>query len=1370
MKTKLLLVAMLLCMAMSYAQKTYVPDNNFEQALIDLGYDDVLDDYVLTANINTITNLNLRNTGIDDFKGLQDFESLIDLKLIAYNSKNLNFSNMVALEKLDIHLSYSDLPNLSKNVALKTLTIRGIEQSASVGDLNLKNNLDLEELSVSVSARFLDLSNHTKLKYVSTRNVTGLNLSNCTALDALLINKLGSKGLDLNNCTTLRLLQIGRGTYRNLDLSSCIALKILKLDNNMLVDLNLIKNTILNSISITNCEKLKFINLKNGNNENIQKFIVNNNPDLTCIGVDDATYFTTKWVNIDSHTFFSEECNYTRELTHIPDNNFEQALIDLGYDDVLDDYVPTANINTITSLDVSNKNIADLTGIAGFVELTSLGCKNNALTSLDLSQNPDLSWLNCKNNALTNLNFSQNLKYLFCENNNLTSLDLSQNLEFENLYCSSNALTNLDLSKNPKLDYLFCENNNLTSLNVKNGNNTHIRAFRVTNNPDLSCITVDDIQYSISNWRDRDSQVIFTEDCSNLSTELTYVPDNNFEQALIDLGYDDVLDDYVFTVYINNIVELNISNKDITDLTGVEGFSNLENLNCSNNKLTHLDFSKKTILRSLNCSNNQLTSLDLSKHKNLNNLDCSSNKLTSLNVKNGKYSKYFEFSALNNPDLTCITSDPYAAIYWKNKVDSQTSFSTDCEGIYAGLTYVPDNNFEQKLIDLGYDDVLDDYVLTSEIERITEFDDSGSYYIDFTGLEAFINLRSLSMFLDRFNNKTVDLSKMVYLEKLSIRLDKSGVPDIRKNLALKEIRISTSDVTAILNLKNHLALEKLYVVNSQRGSTNFLDLSNHTKLKEVYINKVTGLNLSNCTALESVKAGNCTEGINLTNCTALKKLDFGSTRIFPYFSSLDVSTCTALESIIIEENRNLKKLDFSKNTKLKELGLYYLLNLESLNLKNGNNTNMTLGKVRIFPVLTCVTVDDVAYATANWKEKFYNVTFSTDCSASTDLTYVPDNNFEQALIDLGYDTVLDDYVPTANINFITNLDISNKSITDLTGIEDFVELITLNCNNNLLTSLDTRHNTELVTFTSDNNKLTYLDICENHKTTYFSANNNAFTGLNVKNGNNTNFTYFSALNNPDLVCITVDNVGYSTTNWTNIDSQSNFNEDCTVSTPDNNFEQALIDLGIDDIVDGKVTLTNAISLLKNLDISNKNIIDLTGIEEFASLEKLNVSDNKIVDLDLSSNLQLLEIITENNNLSSLDVKNGNNSSVTLFNTTRNPNLTCINVDNAAYATANWTTIDVQTSFSDDCRGQVLTTDNFELKGFVMYPNPVQNKLQIHIEEEANYTLVNTKGQIIFKGKLTFGKNLIDVSRLANGVYYLNLKTDSTKVSEKIIKY
>ena len=47
-----LVVYFALAVQTGLAQNTYVPDNNFEQALIDLGYDDVLDDSVLTAKIS----------------------------------------------------------------------------------------------------------------------------------------------------------------------------------------------------------------------------------------------------------------------------------------------------------------------------------------------------------------------------------------------------------------------------------------------------------------------------------------------------------------------------------------------------------------------------------------------------------------------------------------------------------------------------------------------------------------------------------------------------------------------------------------------------------------------------------------------------------------------------------------------------------------------------------------------------------------------------------------------------------------------------------------------------------------------------------------------------------------------------------------------------------------------------------------------------------------------------------------------------------------------------------------------------------------------------------------------------------------------
>ena len=77
--------------------------------------------------------------------------------------------------------------------------------------------------------------------------------------------------------------------------------------------------------------------------------------------------------------------------TYVPDDNFEQALIDLGYDDVLDDYVVTDSINTVTTLNVENDSISDLTGIEGFTALTNLNCSYNQLTSLDMSSNTALT-------------------------------------------------------------------------------------------------------------------------------------------------------------------------------------------------------------------------------------------------------------------------------------------------------------------------------------------------------------------------------------------------------------------------------------------------------------------------------------------------------------------------------------------------------------------------------------------------------------------------------------------------------------------------------------------------------------------------------------------------------------------------------------------------------------------------------------------------------------------------------------------------------------------------------------------------------------------------------------------------------------------
>lgn len=53
-------------------------------------------------------------------------------------------------------------------------------------------------------------------------------------------------------------------------------------------------------------------------------------------------------------------------------------------------------------LEVSRCNIVDLSGIEYFTALTKLDCSGNLLISLDVTQNPALTYLNCENNNFRN--------------------------------------------------------------------------------------------------------------------------------------------------------------------------------------------------------------------------------------------------------------------------------------------------------------------------------------------------------------------------------------------------------------------------------------------------------------------------------------------------------------------------------------------------------------------------------------------------------------------------------------------------------------------------------------------------------------------------------------------------------------------------------------------------------------------------------------------------------------------------------------------------------------------------------------------------------------------------------------------------------
>ena len=211
-----------------------------------------------------------------------------------------------------------------------------------------------------------------------------------------------------------------------------------------------------------------------------------------------------------------------------------------GIEDFTDLTFLNCNDNQLTSLDVSN-NTALNNLMCGDNQLTSLDvstnlaleyllCYNNSLTSLDVSQNTALTSLRFNNNQLTSLDVSANLAltYLDCDNNQLTSLDVSNNTALNYLYCPYNQLTSLDVSNNTALYTLFCNNNQLTSLDVRNGNNINWLFddgffFGCTNNPSLTCIEVDNDAWSTANLTvanfNIDAQHYFSNNCSTTSIQ-----------------------------------------------------------------------------------------------------------------------------------------------------------------------------------------------------------------------------------------------------------------------------------------------------------------------------------------------------------------------------------------------------------------------------------------------------------------------------------------------------------------------------------------------------------------------------------------------------------------------------------------------------------------------------------------------------------------------------------------------------------------------------------------------------------------------------------------------------------------------------------
>ena len=247
--------------------------------------------------------------------------------------------------------------------------------------------------------------------------------------------------------------------------------------------------------------------------------------------------------------------------------------------------------------------------------VTSFGCDNNQITTLDVSQNTALIVLNCNTNQLTALDLSKNtaLDYLDCKSNQLNALDLSKNTKLTALRVYNNQLTELDLSKNTELAGFYGSNNKLTALNLSK--NTKLKRLDCKHNQ-LNALDVSK-NTSLKALNCGGNRLNALDVSKNTKLEWLYCEHNQL--TALDLSQNTALKE--LDCYHNKLTELDLSQN-----------TALNKLNCDHNQLTALDLSPNTALTSLQCERNQLTELDLSQNLNLTTLYCEGNKLTDLDL------------------------------------------------------------------------------------------------------------------------------------------------------------------------------------------------------------------------------------------------------------------------------------------------------------------------------------------------------------------------------------------------------------------------------------------------------------------------------------------------------------------------------------------------------------------------------------------------------------------------------------------------------------------------------------------------------------------------------------------------------------------
>ncbi|MCX7548058.1 T9SS type A sorting domain-containing protein [Xanthomarina sp. F1114] len=414
-------------------------------------------------------------------------------------------------------------------------------------------------------------------------------------------------------------------------------------------------------------------------------------------------------------------------------------------------------------------------------------------------------------------------------------------------------------------------------------------------------------------------------------------------------------------------------------------------------------------------------------------------------------------------------------------------------------------------------------------------------------------------------------------------------------------------------------------------------------------------------------------------------------------------------------------------------------------------------------------------------------------------TAIADSNFEQVLVDLNIDTNgVNGNILDSDASAVYYLNLSENYIQDLTGIEAFVDLKTLDCSANNLTELDLSQNKKLLELNANDNQISNIDLSLNGKLKVALINSNYLNEIDVSNNFDLEELGVSLNSLTELVVtnnLSLKHLSCYSNNLNNLDLSNN-SQLISLHVGDNNF--SALDVSQNEMLHTFTCNENSLSELsiennvqlsyldcRNNNISNIDINDNTGLQRlFVSNNNLNEVDlsnapnlkmfyainNNLTTLDISSNSILRWVKCDQNNLSSVDFRNGNNINISEFRMTQNSGLSCIFVDDAdASFLASWIVDDTSAFVEYEYECEALSIKDNSLTDINMYPNPALGSVNFEVNtESAKLELYAISGQLVHAQTLNYGVNKIALTNFSSGLYMAKISSNQTLETKKLL--